>query len=43
MDYERWICGAHRLYVLASVWDPEEHEPKDLQRIVDSFRILTQN
>jgi hypothetical protein len=43
MDYERWVCGAHRLYILASSWNPEEPEPKDLHRIVDSFRIITQN
>jgi hypothetical protein len=43
MDYERWICGAQRLYVLASIWNPGEPEPKDLRRIVESFRIVTQN
>jgi hypothetical protein len=41
MDYERWVCGAHHLYVLASGWKPEESEPKELRRIVDSFRVLT--
>jgi hypothetical protein len=42
IDYERWICGPHRLYVLASAWNPGEPEPKDLRRIVDSFRVITQ-
>jgi len=41
IDYERWICGAKRLYVFASDWDPGESEPKELRRIVDSFRIIT--
>jgi TonB family protein len=41
IDYERWICGAKRLYVLASFWDPGESRPKELQRIVDSFRLIT--
>ncbi|HEY6371996.1 MAG TPA: hypothetical protein VIX37_15570 [Candidatus Sulfotelmatobacter sp.] len=41
IDYERWTCAAKRLYVFASDWDPGESEPKELRRIVDSFRIVT--
>jgi hypothetical protein len=41
IDHERWVCGSHRLYVLASHWNPGESEPKDLRRIVDSFRVIT--
>lgn len=41
IDFERWVCGSHRLYVFASAWSPRESEPKELRRIVDSFRILT--
>ena len=41
IDYERWICAANRLYILASTWNPGESEPKELRRIVDSFRVLT--
>jgi hypothetical protein len=41
LDYERWVCGPHRLYVLAFSWSPDESEPKELRRIVDSFRVVT--
>ena len=41
IDYERWVCGSRRLYVFASAWNPGESEPRELRRIVDSFRILT--
>jgi hypothetical protein len=43
MDYERWVCGARHLYILASTWNPGEPESKDLRRIVNSFRILSKN
>jgi hypothetical protein len=43
IDYERWVCGPRRLYVLVSDWNPGESEPKELQRIVDSFRIVSKN
>jgi hypothetical protein len=41
MDYERWVCGAHHLYVLVAQWGRDKSEPEELPRIVDSFRILT--
>jgi len=41
IDYERWVCGPHRLYVFASAWNPGGSEPKELRRIVDSFRVIT--
>jgi hypothetical protein len=41
IDYERWVCGPHRLYVLASAWNPGESEPKELRHVVDSFRVIT--
>ena len=41
IDYERWICAAHRLYLFAADWNPDESEPKDLQRIVDSWRVVS--
>jgi hypothetical protein len=41
LDYERWVCGPHRLYVLAFAWSPDESEPRELRRIVDSFRLVT--
>lgn len=41
IDYERWVCDAQRLFVLASAWNPGESEPKELRRIVDSFRVIT--
>lgn len=40
-DYERWVCSAHRLYVLVAQWGRDKSEPEELRRIVDSFRILT--
>ena len=40
IDYERWICGANRLYLLVADWNPGA-EPKELQRIVDSLRVIT--
>jgi len=40
IDYERWICAAHRLYLFAADWNPNESEPKELQRIVDSWRVV---
>jgi len=43
IDYERWVCGPRRLYVLVSDWNPGEPEPKELLHIVDSFRILSKN
>lgn len=39
IDYERWICGGNRLYIFTSGWSPDEPEPKELRRIVDSFRV----
>jgi TonB family protein len=39
IDYERWLCSANRLYILTSTWNPSEQEPKELRRIVDSFRV----
>jgi hypothetical protein len=41
IDYERWVCGAHHMYVFASQWGSSKSKPNDLRRIVDSFRILT--
>jgi hypothetical protein len=41
IDYERWVCGAHHMYVFVSQWGPSKSEPNDLRRIVDSFRLLT--
>jgi hypothetical protein len=40
IDYERWICAAHRLYLFVADWNPNESEPKELQRIVDSWRVV---
>jgi hypothetical protein len=40
IDYERWICGGIRLYIFTSGWSPDEPEPKELRRIVDSFRVI---
>jgi len=40
IDYERWICGINRLYIFSSGWSADEPEPKELRRIVDSFRVL---
>lgn len=42
LDYERWVCGSRRLYVFVSLRKREESEPRELRRIVDSFRILMQ-
>ena len=41
MDYERWVCAPHRLYVFVSEWSPSDRQPPDIMRIVDSFRLLT--
>lgn len=41
IDFERWVCGSCRLYVLASAWNPSQSEPKELRRILDSFRVIT--
>ena len=41
VDYERWICAAHRLYLFVADWNPNEPEPKELRRIVDSWRVIT--
>ena len=40
IDYERWICAAHRLYLFIADWNPNESEPKELRPIVDSWRVL---
>ncbi len=40
MDYERWICASDRLYVLVCSWSPGQQEPKELGRIVKSWRLL---
>lgn len=41
MDYERWICGHHRLFVIVVSWDSGQQQPRELERIVNSFRLLT--
>jgi hypothetical protein len=41
MDYERWVCAPHHLYVFASDWNPSEQQPPEIKRIVESFRLLT--
>lgn len=41
MDYERWVCSPHRLYVFASDWNLSEQQPPEIERIVESFRLLT--
>jgi len=41
IDYERWLCAAHRLYLFVADWNPDESEPKELQRIVDSWRVVS--
>ena len=41
IDYERWLCAAHRLYLFGADWNPDESEPKELQRIVDSWRVVS--
>jgi hypothetical protein len=40
IDYERWICAAHRLYLFAADWNPNDSEPKELHRIVGSWRLV---
>ena len=40
IDYERWVCGANRLYIFISGWSSGEPEPKDLRRILNSFRVI---
>ena len=41
MDYERWVCGAHRLFVFGSQWKPGEKQPEEISRIVNSFHLLS--
>ena len=41
IGYERWVRGLRRLFVFSSAWKPGESEPKELRRILDSFRIVT--
>ena len=40
IDYERWICAEHRLYLFVADWNPNGSEPKELQQIVDSWRVV---
>lgn len=40
MDYERWICGEHRLFVIVASWNSGQQQPRELERIVKSFRLL---
>lgn len=41
IDYERWICAADRLYLFTADWNPDGSEPKELQRIVDSWHVVS--
>ncbi len=41
MDYERWVCSAHRLFVFAATWRRRgEQQSTEIDRIVNSFRVL---
>jgi hypothetical protein len=39
-DYERWSCVGTRLYIFTALWPRERPKPRDVTRIVDSFRLL---
>ena len=42
MSYERWYCGGKKLYVFSAIWQTGQSKPANVERIVQSFRLIKQ-